>query len=614
MAGRGWRVRLPGDMAGRRTLLALALYAAAFVAVGGRLVAIQVVHADEYAASSMAQRARTIDLPARRGRLYDREGDVLATSVDAATVYADPRAYRPEPRGDGLQVPPAASAEEVASALAPLLGTDQADLLEALRRDAHFVYLARAIDWEIGERIRQLDLPGIGVVTEPRRQYPAGELAAQVVGFTGLDGTGLHGLELAYDSQLRGEAGELAVERAPGGLSIASGTRQLRPPEPGADLVLTLDREIQHVARDAAQRAVDEHDAQSASVVVLDVGSGEVLAMTTAPGFDPNSFAGTDPSLWRNRAVTDAFEPGSVQKAVTAAAALEEGVVTADTPMLVHDRIEVAGRTFSDAHDHEPAQMTFQQVIESSSNVGTIMVARDLGPERLSRYLDAFGYGRQTGVGYPGEGSGLLPPVDRWWGTSLPTIAIGQGVAVTLLQAASVYATVAGDGTAVQPRLVRGTVGGDGRLTPVAPPARQRVISTGTARTLRQILGTVVAGERGTGGMAAVAGYDVAGKTGTARKPKPDARGYSDEYAAVFVGMAPVDRPRLVVAVMVDDPTPIWGGVVAAPVFSEVMGFALTDQHVPPTVPPQPLDDALEAARSVAAAEREPGTGPAPPG
>lgn len=592
------RLRLPRGVTARRTTALLGVYLLLIGAVGYRLVSVQVLDAERYASLGEKQRERTIELNARRGRIYDRNGDVLATSVDAATVYADPRAYRSRPGPDGLQVPPAGDAAEVAATLAPLLERDADEIERRLRKDAHFVYLARQLDRSLGERIEELALPGVGILTEPKRVYPNGPLSSHVLGFTGIDGDGLSGLEVQYDPLLAGDPGSLVLEQAPGGLSIASAGRQLTPPQPGTDLVLTVDREIQHVAETAAAAAVERHDAAGASVIVMDVGTGEILAMANAPSFDPNDLRTTDDALRRNRAVTDMFEPGSVQKAVTAAAVLEEGVAGPDTVYDVADTLQVGRKTFSDDHRHPTQPMTVAEIIEQSSNVGTIKLAHGLGADRLARYLDAFGYGEALGVGFPGESAGSFPPVDQWSNTSLPTIAIGYGVAVTLLQATSVYATIANDGVAVQPRMVRGTVAEDGRLTPSPPAATHRVIGAETARQLRRMLGLVVDGERGTGSRAAIPGYDVAGKTGTARKPLTDARGYSNDYIGSFVGFAPVDDPRLVVAVMIDDPSPIYGGLTAAPVFEEVMSFALSHRRVPPTRPHE--------ARAIPAPEPEP--------
>jgi cell division protein FtsI (penicillin-binding protein 3) len=592
------RTRAPGDIGVRRIRWLLVIYALIVLTTVGKLVEIQVINADTYADLGVRQRARTIDLPATRGRVYDRDGDVLATSVQAATIYGDPRVFRATTTPDGIAVPPAADAAEVASALAPVLGADADAITERLQRDAHFVYLGRQLDHEVGVEIRDLDLPGVGVLQEPQRVYPSNGLAAQVVGFTGIDGEGLQGLEARYDTVLRGQPGMLVLERAPGGLDIASGVRELVPPEVGTDLVLTIDRDIQHVAERVATEAMEEHNAVGASVLVMEVATQEVLAMASVPGFDPNTRGEEDRSTWRNRAVTDVFEPGSTQKALTVAAAIEEGLVTSDTTMSVDDGIVVSGKRFTDSSRHATEEWSVSQIMERSSNVGTIQIAQELGPERLEAYLREFGYGAPTGGAFPGESGGLLMGHENWWGTSLPTIAIGQGVAVTLLQAASSYATIANDGVAVTPQIVRGSVGEDGRLTPSAPPGQRRVVSAETATQVREMLEKAVAGESGTGVRAMVDGYRVAGKTGTARKPSEGARGYSGEYVSTFVGFAPVDDPQIVVAVMLDEPRPqFYGGLVAAPVFSEVMEAALVTRRVPPDGVGQGLAQAMAVAR-----------------
>lgn len=574
----------------------LAIYGLVALLIFGQLIRIQVVDDPGYAARSIAQRARTIDLPGERGRIYDRDGDVLATTIRSATIYADPRAFQGRETPDGLVVPPASDADEVASDLAPLLGRDADELRERLTGDGHFAYLARQLDHEVGEAVRELGIDGVGVITEPKRVYPAGGLAGQVVGFTGVDGEGLQGLEARHDDLLIGKPGMLAVERAPRGLDIASGVRELVPSEPGSDLVLTLDRDVQAAAERAALDAVDEFSAAGASVLVLEVGTGDVLAMASAPTFDPNERGGTDPQSWRNRAVTDVFEPGSTQKALTIAAAIEEGLVDEHSSWEVPGTLQYGGRSWRDSTPQATQQRTLTEVMERSSNVGTIQVADQLGPERLERYLRAFGEGSPLGAGFPGEASGLLSPADQWWATSLPTISIGQGVAVTLLQLANSYATLANDGVAVTPRVVRGTVGDDGRLTPSPEPTSRRVVSADTAQQVQRMLEEAVSGEAGTGGRAMVDGYRVAGKTGTARKPSPDARGYSGEYVASFVGFAPAEDPQLVVAVMVDEPTPFYGGLVAAPVFQEVMQLALGTRRVRPDGPADDLQRAFERA------------------
>ncbi len=604
--GSGAPLRRDGHETGvRRLRWAMVVAVLALLAVAGQLTSVQLVQGEDYAARSVAQSSRTVELPATRGRIYDRGGAVLATSVTSATIYADPRAFEPSETVDGQPVPPAADLDEVATELAPVLDRDVDELRAALETDAHFVYLARQLDYEVGERVEQLDIEGVGVIDEPRRTYPSDSLAGQVVGFTGIDGEGLHGLELYFDEMLAGKPGMLALDRGASGLAIASGTREVVPAEAGTDLALTLDREIQYAAERAAADAVAAHDAVGASVAVLEVGTGEVLAMASAPSYNPNDREEGDQEHWGNRAVTDAFEPGSTQKALTIAAALEEDAVDADTKFEVPDAYEVGGSIFGDSSTHGTQTWDVGEIMERSSNIGTIKIAERLGAERLDAYLRDFGYGSPTGIGFPGESAGLLAPVDSWWSTSLPTIAIGQGVAATLLQQVDAYATLANDGVAVQPRLLRGTVGDDGRLAPSEVPDERRVVSKDTADTVASMLAGVVDGDNGTGANAAVDGYSVAGKTGTARKPSADARGYSDEYVATFTGFAPVDDPEIAVAVMVDEPEPIYGGIVAAPVFSEVMEVALTSRRVAPDTEPDSLSSAFDEVERAEAEQAE---------
>jgi cell division protein FtsI (penicillin-binding protein 3) len=607
--GRGrTRPQLPGTTFARRSLVAMTVYVLVALALVGKLVSIQVVHADTYAAQSEVQRDKFLTLAADRGRIYDRHGDVLAVSVSTASVWADPRAFRNGVDIRGNPAAPIQDLEAAVAALAPVLDVSESTLRQTLQAPNDFVWLTRQSDPAVGDAVRSLQLQGVGIQAEPRRTYPGGALAGQVIGTTDIDGLGLGGMELRYDSLLVGQPGWMSFERGGDGALIPSAGREMQAAVSGSDLVLTVDRQLQHVAEQVAIETVAATNAIGASVVVLEVGTGDVLAMASAPVADINTRATLDSDMLRNRAVTDNFEPGSVQKALTAAAAIEEGLVTPDTVMRVPDNITVGGKRFTDSHEHPVENMTFTRVIGTSSNVGTIMVARQLGEERLADWIDRFGYGKPTGVGFPGEASGLVRPVGEWWGTSLPTVAIGQGVAVTLIQAANAYATLANDGVAVQPRLVRGTVDANGILQPVAAVAVSRVVSAETALQVRTMLASAVSGEDGTGSMAAVAGYDVAGKTGTARKPRSDGRGYSGKYIATFVGMAPADSPKIVVAVMVDEPTPIYGGIVAAPAFSKVMEAALRRSNVPASGSAGTLSDAFRQAREAAAVAEDAGT------
>ncbi len=591
---------LPREQFQRRVLGLFVVFALVLAGTVGKLVSIQVLRGEDLALIGADQRDEFQTLPAQRGRLYDRSGEVLAASVAATSVWANPSAFRTTTAADGTEVEAAQDLDEAVQVLTTLLGVPPETLRERLTGPGDFVWLARQLDVAAGERVRALvaagELAGVGTTPEPRRTYPGGSLAAQILGTTDIDGVGLGGMELWHDAQLVGQPGWQAFERSRDGLVIPSGAREVQPPVPGIDVVLTLDRQLQYTAERVAAETVEATGAVGASIVVLEVGTGEVLAMASAPSVDLNDRSALDSDLLRNRAVTDNFEPGSVQKAITAAAAIEEGIVSPTTVMEVADSLAVGNKVFTDSHEHPTEEITFAEVIEQSSNVGTIMVAQELGDERLADWLSRFGYGKPTELGFPGEASGQVRPVEEWWGTSLPTVAIGQGVAVTLVQAANAYATIANDGVAVRPHLVRGTVGPDGVLQPVADATGSRVISPETARQVRTMLTAVVDGENGTGSRAAVSGHQVAGKTGTARKPRTDGRGYAGTYIASFVGMAPADDPELVVAVMVDEPTPIYGGLVAAPVFSKVMEEALRRQHVESALAGPSLETALREA------------------
>jgi len=549
----------------------LVVWIVATAAIAAKLVVVQVVDADGYRERAIAQTHREVVLPAERGMLTDRDLSPLAISLAAATVYVDP----PDLRESGVD------RDAAAERLAKVLHLDADDVLTTLASDAPFAYVARQVPREAGEAVEDLQIPGVGVIAEPVREYPAGNLAAPVLGLAGVDHVGLSGLEHQHDEALAGQPGRLFLERAPGGVEITAADRVVEPSVPGTDLVLTLDRGIQAETEDALRDVVSEQRADGAAAVVMDPHTGEVLAMASI---------GADGGPGRNLAVTDAYEPGSVDKVITVSAALEEGVVDVGDSLHVPASVEVGGAVFREAHGGDEV-LSLPEVMARSSNVGTIRLAQRLGEERLQSWVERFGYGRTTGLGFPGEAAGLVADTDDWSSTSLPTIAIGYGVSATLLQIADVFATVANGGELVAPSLIRGQLV-DGELQPAAPAARQRVLSERTAGAMARMLSGVVGSEEGTGGLAAVPGYPVAGKTGTARKPSTTSRGYEEgAYVASFAGFAPADDPALVVAVSVDHPREeIFGGTVAAPVFSRIAAFALASLRVPPTTAPPPAD------------------------
>jgi cell division protein FtsI (penicillin-binding protein 3) len=557
---------------GARVIGMFALMALSLIVLAGRLVLLQVRDAATYEALAAEQRVRRISLPAERGTIYDRSMHELALSLPAKAVYADP----------AMVEDPA----ETVGRLAEILEAPPADLRRSLIAPSRFEYLARGVDLAVANRVGRLDLPGIGFIDEPRRTYPGGSLAAQVLGFVGVDGGGLAGLELQWDRVLAGRAGRMLVEQDPDGQSIPQGRLELEEPRRGRDLVLTIDKDLQYFTERALARAVEGNGALGGTVIVMEPSTGDVLAMATNPGFDANSFTDAPAFVTRNRGVTDVYEPGSVNKVITASAALEEGAMGIRERMWVPPRYQVGDKVFHEAHPRPAMSMTLTDIMAQSSNIGTIMTAQRLGAERLDDYLRAFGFGVETGIRFPGESDGILMPAEEWWTTSMGTIPIGQGIAVTPLQMASVYSTVANDGVRMAPRLVRGTVEG-GQLRETDPLTGERVVSTRTARLVTRMLAEAVAS--GTGMEAQLPGYWVAGKTGTARKPLEDALGYSEEYVASFIGFAPARDPAVVVAAIIDEPDTVYGGVAAAPLFREVTGFALAHLRVPTAKPPPQL-------------------------
>jgi cell division protein FtsI (penicillin-binding protein 3) len=550
-----------------RVLVLAGVLALAFVGVVGRLGWLQVVRQADLAALAERQYSRTVVLQAQRGPIVDRHGKALATSSPAESLFAQPRAV-----GDPVRV---------AARLAPLIDVPEAELHGALTSGKSFVWLRRRLPPAIAASVRALREPGLGLLPEPLRLYPNRELAAHVVGFEGVDG-GLEGIERAMDDTLSGTPGKAVVGRDALGREVVTET-VLRPSAPGHGVMLTIDRTIQYLAEREIDAAFRRTRARAAIAVVLEPRTGDVLALAVRPTFNPNTFLDV-PSRdhWRNRAVTDPFEPGSTFKVILAAAALQERVVQPDDRIWAENgRITIARTTIHDWKKY--GWLTFGEVLQKSSNVGSIKVGLALGRERYYRYMTAFGFGAPTGVGLAGESRGQLREPERWSGLSLPTMSIGQEVSVTALQMVAAFAAIANGGTLMRPRLVRSVFDAEGRETRrFAPQAVRQVISPETARTLTRLMTQVVA--EGTGHKAAIPGYEVAGKTGTAQKLDPATRRYSRKPGVLsFVGFAPADQPRFAMLVMLDEPTnERWGSEAAAPIFSAVGAEVLRYLEVPP--------------------------------
>jgi cell division protein FtsI (penicillin-binding protein 3) len=560
-------------LSARRLLTLLFTLLFALLGIVVRLGALQVRGAEALAARGLDQRLRTMALAADRGRILDRSGAPLAISLESRDIYADP----------ALVEDPAAEA----AALAPVLDVPTKRLADALGSSGTFVYLARQVDLDTADAVSAMRLPGVGWLPSTRRSYPGGSLAAQVLGFVGTDGYGLEGLEAVLDEELSGAPGELTAEISASGQEIPGGVRTLRESRPGMDVLTTLDREIQYQAQAALKQAVKDNHAKGGTVVVMDPSTGDIYAMASYPWFDPNRFTEFEADRRRNRAVTDTWEPGSVNKVITAAAAIETGAVQLDERFTVPATRQVGGFTIHDSHPHAVLRMTIGDIIAQSSNIGSSLVADRVGSARLVRFFSRFGYGRPTGVGLPGEAGGVLPAPEEWTDVTRTTVSFGQGVSVTPLQMASVYATVANDGIWVRPRVVRATKDPSGRLIRLPASSTRRVLSPGTADLLTRMLAFVV--QDGTGGSAQIPGYQVAGKTGTTKKLDRHGR-YTNRYVASFIGFLPAAQPRVVVAAIIDEPRTIYGGIAAAPLFQDVARFAIQrlgiEAALPVSLPP----------------------------
>jgi cell division protein FtsI/penicillin-binding protein 2 len=549
----------PGALVNRRIRLLLAVLAVAFAGIFLRAVWIQGVRAASLSRLASGQHRETVPLPAGRGTIYDRTGVQLAIGEQATTVYADPKQI----------VDPHAAAV----AAQRTLGVDAAKLEAKLAdRRLGFVYVARKADSLAAAALRQRGIPGFGFYSEERRTYPQGRIAAQVLGFAGIDNRGLGGLELQLDRVLTGKAGSQTIVKDPVGRTIDV-VRETAPRE-GRNVRLTLDHTIQANAEQVLRQTVADSHAKSATAIVLDPRTGDVLAMAVEPGYDANRFAEVPVALQANRAVVDTYEPGSTFKLVTVAGVLSDGLVSPSTSYVLPYSLHVADRVIHDAEERGTERMTVAQILSRSSNIGAITLAQLLGQERLLTWIGRFGFGHRTGLDFPGESSGILP--SYWSGSTIGNVPIGQGIAVTPMQMASAYAAIANGGVWVQPHLVSRIAG-----QPRARLVRRRIISPEIAAEVNTMLRLVVT--EGTGQQATVPGYVVAGKTGTAAKPDAQGGYSTTRYVASFIGFVPATRPRLVILVAVDEPQrEIWGGDVAAPAFAEIAKFDLQYLDVPP--------------------------------
>ena len=618
----------------RRLRFATIAMALVFSVFAGRLVQLQLIDSDALAADANTNRYQDIELTAERGSITSSDGVALATTVDAYDITADPQMFTPAATG----IPDAP--EQAAALLAPIIGVAK----EQLATDLHtpksrykrlaaqqtpdaknqISDLKASLEKQSGSKACQAQkkllatpadqggrsrvdnecanpLAGVFNRETQRRVYPSDGLASNLVGFVNSEGRGAGGLEQQYQDQLAGKDGRSTYAQA-GGRLVPTAGGSMNAAVPGTDLRLTINRDIQWAAQRAITDQVSNAGAQKGYVIVQDVRTGQVLAMATSPGFNPNDLASAKADQLGNTALQDVYEPGSTAKLMTLAAVLDSGKATWDTHVTVPNRLQRAGQELKDDVDHYPDPnwyLTLAGVLAKSSNIGTIEAAEQLGatqPEAnkvLFDYLRKFGIGLPSGLGFPGETAGLLDKPEDWKGTKQYTIPFGQGLSVNALQATSVYSTIANGGVRVTPSVVQGTTSPDGKYTPAAPGAQSRVVGAETAKTLTEMLESVVTDEQGTGGKAAVPGYRVAGKTGTANRVDPKTGVYNG-YTASFIGFAPADNPRVTVSCVIQDPVNgHFGGQLCGPVFKQVMEFSLKTLQVAPSgseAPNLPVD------------------------
>jgi len=547
-------------LANRRIRLLLFVFTLTLLGAFVRAFWLEGVRAASYDKMAVTQQRETVTVPARRGTIFDRTGAPLAIGEPATTVYADPKQIT-DPR-------------RVAVAVAKALRLNPNTVYQEVSdRSRGFVYIERQAPPARAVKLQREKLPGLGFYSEERRMYPQNQVGASVLGYVGVDDHGLAGLEVQLDKELSGRKGEQTIVKDPFGRPVDIVSN--RPVRDGKDVYLTIDHTIQANTDAVLEQAVRHWHAHDATAVVMDPRTGAVLAMANAPGFDANRYPQAPPLAQRNRAVTDTFEPGSTFKLVTAAGVLAEHLVTPQTSFTLPSSIHVVDKVIHDAEARGTATYTVSDIVAKSSNVGAITLAEMLGRDRLASWISRFGFGHKTGIDFPGESPGIVAPPNQWYGSQVGTIPIGQGIAVTPVQLASAYAAVANGGVWVTPHLVDRVRGG-------RPPQihRRRVVSPAVDAQLKQMLRGVVI--EGTGQHAAVPGYSVAGKTGTANIPDGHG-GYLSEYVASFVGFVPASRPRLLILVAVNSPQgAIYGGTVSAPVFQKIAKFDLQYLEIPP--------------------------------
>lgn len=545
------------------------------VSLVARLAWIQIFQNTKYQNKALEQRLRQLQVEPKRGIIYDKNGVELAISASADTVVAIPSEIN-NPR-------------QTAQQLADILDMPEDEIYSRLTRRAAAVYVARKTDEEKAKEIRELDLAGIRFTEESRRFYPKGDLAAHTLGFVGIDSQGLQGIELSYDDILRGNPGRILVERDAAGREIPEGIKDYIDPDDGHDIYLTTDNVLQHIAERELEKAMLEHEAKSGTIVMMDPQSGGVLALANRPTFDPNDFTSFSPEFWRNRAVSDTYEPGSTFKIITTAAGLEEGVVNPNDKFFDPGYIEVSGQNISCWKAGGHGSQTFSEVVQNSCNPGFVQVGQRIGADVFYDYIEAFDFGRKTDIDLVGEAQGIKYALDQIGPVELATMSFGHGITVTPIQLTTAVSAIANDGVLLRPHLVSEIRDSRGELIKeINPEKNKRVVSAETAQKTRELLAGVV--EEGSGTKAAVDGYKIAGKTGTAKH-------YGVQlYDSSFIGMVPAEEPQMVVLVVLSGVSsyPYYGSQVAAPIFHNVVKDGLRYLEVPPQVSKKDDDDEIK--------------------
>jgi len=536
-----------------------------FVMVVLRLADLMIINHKRLAERAKQQHVKVENVPARRGIIFDRLGREIALNLERESLYGDPESLN--------------LTNEDIKKLALVVEKEPRVILSKIPEGGRFAWIERKLGPEAAEKIRALDIKGLGLLPEAKRYYPNGDLASHILGFVGIDNQALEGTELQYDKYLKTAGGKIFLGRDASGRTLSSG---VNTEAKGNNVVLTIDEVLQHITEKELDRAMVKWRAAAASAIVMDPFTGEILALANRPSYDPNRPGSASNSERRNRAITDCYEPGSTFKIVIGAGSLEEKIVRPNSLFDVsRGGIEAGGKTIRDVHKY--GVLSFQEVIQKSSNVGSIMVGMKLGKERIYQYAKLLGFGEKTGIDLPGEVSGWMVPPEKWSGTSIGAIPIGQEVAVTPLQVLRAYAAIANGGFLVRPHVVSEVISPDGQaLVSFRNREKKRVLSARTAELFKDILKSVVE-EGGTGESASVNGNEVAGKTGTAQMTNPLTKRYSKEkYVSSFVGFVPAEDPKLAIIVVVYEPKgQIYGGVVAAPVFRDIADKALSYLDVP---------------------------------